>query len=340
MTAKMSKIQIATVSTSVLAIVLLFITWSTASNECTLSIIMSLTGPFLALLNLLVLIVVLNLESSLEHSDDGTLVTEYPKGLSAPAHSSHKRSGMGEFRLTFSTFMFTSVWCVISTAALLLEHQQKSQLNEQRKSLHVALAPQRTQIDTLLAKLPYVLATATDSVFEANEVDSVWLVSPKAHTVSTNQNTLGWKWLATRKSNKPVFVGVYTYKNAYTQNSSMPLDIIDATKKFCSKETNGYTEYASCLDVVTTKTTVTRKLDSLITSSAHQILVRSPWTNTVVISDSLILSGSICMVAHLTNNKHWSDDSATVTEQTVTAQLQIKRDNNGKWQLESARVRL
>ena len=111
------------------------------------------------------------------------------------------------------------------------------------------------QVDSILSGLDSIPVTVSVTDRWTKKIDSVWLECPVTVSVTDRWTK---KIGSGRLDSEEVFMGAYSDADSNAAQKYLS-DWLNATKSFCSRKTNAYTEYKTCMELVTAKATVTRK---------------------------------------------------------------------------------
>ena len=111
------------------------------------------------------------------------------------------------------------------------------------------------QVDSILNGLDSIPVTVSVTDRWTEKIDSVWLECPVTVSVTGRWTK---KIDSDQSDSEEVFVGAYSNTDPNAAQKYLS-DWLNATKSFCSRKTNAYTEYKTCMELVTAKATVTRK---------------------------------------------------------------------------------
>lgn len=180
---------------------------------------------------------------------------------------------------------------------------------------------ERANIWTAMNAIDSIPITIRTTKFSVYNTDSVWIVSPVG-------------------KDSMVLVGAYVDRGEIIQD--MSTDIIHAIDLFCKRTSKGYTEYKSCRELVTTKTTTAKSLSrtgipKAVTVNAAGAWWRGElWDRICSIGDDSLSRmkragpGGFTTMAVLRSDTIWSTDSTTASVVEYVAFLHIEYDGHTK----------
>ena len=186
------------------------------------------------------------------------------------------------------------------------------------------------QVDSILSGLDSIPVTVSVTDRWTEKIDSVWLECPVTVSVTGRWTK---KIDSDQSDSEEVFVGAYSDADPNAAQKYLS-DWLNATKSFCSRKTNAYTEYKTCMELVTMKTTVTRE-PGRPSAPARQYTYNEPYKRHSIPypgeshTDIYLLDAS--------TNVDWLDDSTMVTvrERASDARLHYNYRTD-RWELQGA----